>query len=152
MTDFRNTKAELNKNGGARALIFDIQRNSFVDGPGIRTTVFFKGCNLRCAWCHNPESQACRRELMFYKEKCIGCGKCREVCQSGQKSCTACGACAAVCPVSAREISGVEYTLSELIRECRKGKTTILVTHDAADAEMADCRITFDENRKIKLE
>ena len=120
MTDFRNTKAELNKNGGAHALIFDIQRNSFVDGPGIRTTVFFKGCNLRCAWCHNPESQACRRELMFYKEKCIGCGKCREVCQSGQKSCTACGACAAVCPVSAREISGVEYTLSELIRECRK--------------------------------
>ena len=52
------------------ATIFDIQRNSFVDGPGIRTTVFFKGCNLRCAWCHNPESQNPKTEMLFYKNKC----------------------------------------------------------------------------------
>ena len=50
-----------------KATIFDIERNSYVDGPGIRTTVFFKGCNLRCAWCHNPESQSALPQMMFYK-------------------------------------------------------------------------------------
>ena len=54
-----------------KATIFDIQRASYVDGPGIRTTVFFKGCNLRCAWCHNPESQSASPEMMFYKNKCV---------------------------------------------------------------------------------
>ena len=66
-----------------KATIFDIQRNSFVDGPGIRTTVFFKGCNLRCKWCHNPESQSFDKQMMFYKDKCTGCGKCAEVCPKG---------------------------------------------------------------------
>ena len=65
------------------ATVFDIERSSYVDGPGIRTTVFFKGCNLRCAWCHNPESQAGGREMLFYKNKCTGCGKCKEKCPSG---------------------------------------------------------------------
>ena len=50
-----------------KAIIFDVQRNSFVDGPGIRTTVFFKGCNLKCKWCHNPESQNLNKEILFYK-------------------------------------------------------------------------------------
>ena len=63
-----------------KATIFDIERNSFVDGPGIRTTVFFKGCNLRCAWCHNPESQNPNVQMMFYADKCIGCGKCESAC------------------------------------------------------------------------
>ena len=63
-----------------KATIFDIGRNSYVDGPGIRTTVFFKGCNLRCAWCHNPESQSPKPQMMFYKNKCTGCGKCKEKC------------------------------------------------------------------------
>ena len=58
------------------AIIFDIQRNSFVDGPGIRTTVFFKGCNLKCKWCHNPESQSSKPQILFYKDKCTGCGRC----------------------------------------------------------------------------
>ena len=61
-----------------KATIFDIERNSYVDGPGIRTTVFFKGCNLRCAWCHNPESQSPKPQMMFFKNKCTGCGKCKE--------------------------------------------------------------------------
>ena len=61
------------------ALIFDIQRNSFVDGPGIRTTVFFKGCNLKCKWCHNPESQSPKPQILFYKDKCTGCGRCKGI-------------------------------------------------------------------------
>ena len=62
------------------ATLFDIERNSFVDGPGIRTTVFFKGCNLHCAWCHNPESQKFSAQMMYYRDKCRGCGKCKDAC------------------------------------------------------------------------
>lgn len=58
-----------------KAVIFDIQRVSVVDGPGIRTTVFFKGCNLKCAWCHNPESQEKEPQMMFYRNKCTSCGQ-----------------------------------------------------------------------------
>lgn len=61
------------------ATFFDIERNSFVDGPGIRTTVFFKGCNLRCKWCHNPESQSFGKQIMSYQSKCTDCGKCRDL-------------------------------------------------------------------------
>lgn len=59
-----------------KGTIFNLQRFSIYDGPGIRTTVFLKGCPLRCAWCHNPESQSIKPEIMFYSEKCIGCGRC----------------------------------------------------------------------------
>ena len=61
--------------------IFNIQHFSIHDGPGIRTTVFFKGCNLKCAWCHNPESQSAIPELMFHEKKCIGCGACVDICE-----------------------------------------------------------------------
>ena len=72
-----------------KALVTDIQRFSLHDGPGIRTTVFLKGCPLRCAWCHNPECISFEKETLFYPEKCIGCGKCAEGCYSGAK--TLCG-------------------------------------------------------------
>ena len=62
------------------AVIFDISHSSFVDGPGIRTTVFFKGCNLRCKWCHNPETIDRKKQLLFVASKCIGCGKCELHC------------------------------------------------------------------------
>lgn len=66
-------------------LITEVQRFSVHDGPGIRTTVFFKGCPLRCAWCHNPECISPQPEELFYPEKCIGCGKCREGCFAGAR-------------------------------------------------------------------
>ncbi|MBR0144688.1 MAG: glycyl-radical enzyme activating protein [Clostridia bacterium] len=71
--------------GSVKARIADIQRASIHDGPGIRTTVFFKGCPLRCAWCHNPECISFEKETLYYPEKCIGCGKCSEGCFSGAR-------------------------------------------------------------------
>ena len=100
-----------------KATIFDIQRTSFVDGPGIRTTVFFKGCNLRCAWCHNPESQRFEKQFMFYKDKCIGCGKCFEKCHNQLKNCDFCGQCEIYCPSEARKICGKEYTVEEVYEQ-----------------------------------
>ena len=104
------------------ATIFDIQRNSYVDGPGIRTTVFFKGCNLRCAWCHNPESQSAIPQMMFYKNKCTGCGKCKEKCPNNLEKCELCGICTLYCPQNAREICGKKYTVGEVMGEILKDK------------------------------
>lgn len=105
-----------------KGMIFDIEHGSFVDGPGIRTTVFFKGCNLKCAWCHNPESQSPKPQVMYYKDKCTGCGKCKEVCPNGLTQCELCGKCEMICPQNARKISGKEYTSDEIFEEIAKDK------------------------------
>lgn len=101
-----------------RLHLFDIQRFSVQDGPGIRTSVFLKGCGVGCLWCHNPESIAEGDQLLFYGEKCVGCGACQEACPQGvhrltagehlmaRSSCIACGSCARVCPQGALEIAG----------------------------------------------
>ena len=95
--------------------IFDIQRFSLHDGPGVRTTVFFKGCSLRCVWCHNPESQKKEKELMFFRHKCLSCGKCEALCKkSFTKECIAYGKCVDICPAGAREISGEEKTVEDV--------------------------------------
>lgn len=95
-----------------KANIFEIQKNSFVDGPGIRTTVFFKGCNLKCKWCHNPESQSASFQIMHYKNICIGCKKCKEVCK--YEKCVLCGKCVDVCLSGARKVCGKEYSVKEV--------------------------------------
>ena len=105
-----------------KATIFDIERSSFVDGPGIRTTVFFKGCNLRCEWCHNPESQSKNKQILFYKDKCTGCEKCKSVCPYAFEKCDFCGKCALYCPQDARKICGKEYTVEEVLSEILKDK------------------------------
>ena len=101
-------------------MVFDIAHSSFVDGPGLRTTVFFKGCNLRCDWCHNPESQNHAPCKMFYADKCIGCGACKSVCPSPKK-CLLCGRCGDVCPTGAVSVCGkwrsVRDILSEVLRD-----------------------------------
>ena len=106
----------------SNAILFDIERNSYVDGPGIRTTVFFKGCNLHCVWCHNPESQSFSTQMMFYTDKCIGCGKCRQVCAHQLQSCSLCGKCTLYCPKDARKICGKEYTAQKVLSEVKKDK------------------------------
>ncbi|MBQ9783891.1 MAG: glycyl-radical enzyme activating protein [Clostridia bacterium] len=93
-------------------LIFDVKRTSTADGPGVRTVVFFKGCNLDCFWCHNPEGKRADAEVAFFSEKCVSCGTCRNICS--QKSCTACGKCTAYCPANARRLYGKTYTPQEL--------------------------------------
>lgn len=103
--------------------VFNIQRYSIHDGDGIRTTIFFKGCPLRCAWCHNGESWNPAPELMWDEEKCVRCGACAAVCPHGAASafrldrslCAACGSCVQSCPAGARQLSGRRYTPEELV-------------------------------------
>lgn len=102
------------------AMIFDTQHASFVDGPGIRTTVFFKGCNLKCRWCHNPEGISPTRQLMIFRNKCTGCGRCAAVCKNSP--CILCGRCADVCPNDARKICGEERGVEEVLSEIIKDK------------------------------
>lgn len=97
-------------------MIFDIEHGSFVDGPGIRTTVFFKGCNLRCAWCHNPESQSAKSQKLYYADRCLHCERCREVCPSPD-SCIFCGRCARVCPRGAVQLRGEKRTADKVMTE-----------------------------------
>ncbi len=112
--------------------ITNIQKFSVHDGDGIRTSVFFKGCPLRCEWCHNPETQRYEREMQFDSGKCIGCGACVKACPHAalsmkdgrpvldKKACTLCGKCADFCPVGLREIAGRGYTVKELVKELMK--------------------------------
>lgn len=110
-----------------QSLIFDIKRYAINDGPGIRVVVFFKGCNLRCAWCHNPESISANPEKMYSPTKCIRCGSCVDACPekaimltadgiiTDPELCVLCGKCTDVCPTKALEMSGKNMTVSEIM-------------------------------------
>ena len=119
-------------------LFFDIKKYSINDGPGIRVTVFFKGCGLHCNWCHNPESQSRNMEKMYNANKCIGCFSCIEVCPNealtvtidngivtDNISCKLCGDCVDVCPTQAMEMSGRNYTVEELLKIIKRESPTI---------------------------
>ena len=107
-----------------RPLIFQIRRFALDDGPGIRTTVFFKGCPLSCAWCHNPEGISPSREITRESSRCIGCGECRAVCPRGADPhvCTACGLCADACPAAARAVCGTFYAIDALMAHLMKDR------------------------------
>jgi pyruvate formate lyase activating enzyme len=109
-----------------KAKIFEIKRFAVHDGDGIRTTVFFKGCPLKCVWCHNPEGIDFKPQLAYYENKCTGCGKCASVCPSGahgikaghifeREKCICCGVCADTCYANALTLYGKDASAKELI-------------------------------------
>lgn len=120
------------------APVFNIQTYSIHDGPGIRVTVFVKGCPLRCLWCANPESNLAKSQLMVYLNKCTGCGACVDKCPKGaislhvdgnsakahtdRRACVDCGACVEVCPADARELSGKDMNVREVLDVILKDK------------------------------
>ena len=113
-------------------IVMDIQKFCLQDGPGIRTTIFLKGCNMKCKWCHNPESMELAPVLMYLSEKCIGCKACVRECSNGvhffeekthkidRSKCTACGACVDTCLYQALSISGTFMTVDEVMKEIVK--------------------------------
>ena len=132
-----------------KGLIFDIQRGSCVDGPGIRTSVFFKGCNLKCKWCHNPESQSKNKQILFYKDKCDGCGKCATVCKYQLKKCDFCGECTLHCPNGAKELCGKEYGVDEVLTEILKDKAFYDVSGGGVTFSGGECMLQIDFLQKI---
>ncbi|MCK5251242.1 MAG: glycyl-radical enzyme activating protein [Spirochaetaceae bacterium] len=117
------------------AAVFDIERYATEDGPGIRSVVFFKGCNLRCHWCQNPESHSSSSQIMYYRKQCISCGRCVEACHTDaihdaqpfrfvtdHVKCDLCGKCIDVCFTNSRKIIGRQIPLDEIMGELRKDK------------------------------
>ena len=113
--------------------VFNIERGSNEDGPGIRTVVFLKGCGLRCKWCANPESQLAAPEIMHIGNVCVQCGRCVETCPQGAISrregygyitdrakCILCLACVRGCYINARKLQGMKYTVDALVQEVLK--------------------------------
>ena len=139
-------------------MIFDIQRGSYVDGPGIRTTVFMKGCNLSCAWCHNPESQSRNIERMWYESKCHFCGKCAVVCENGavsfdpttgklafeKEKCLFCGKCALYCPADAISVCGRLMDVGEVFSEVRKDKVFYETSGGGVTVSGGECMLRPD--------
>ncbi|UZP66676.1 glycyl-radical enzyme activating protein [Desulfovibrio mangrovi] len=115
-----------------QGMIYNIQRMSVHDGPGLRTTVFLKGCPLSCLWCSNPESQKTTPQMLFFENLCTGCGACAQACSNGAVTmfggksgrdvgkCIDCGQCAQACPNKAREMSGKLMTVEEVMAVVRK--------------------------------
>jgi len=148
------------------ATVFNVQRFSTEDGPGIRTTVFFKGCPLKCLWCHNPEGMSPKPQIMWYDVRCIGARDCLTACPEGaleltkqgmnidRGKCRGCGDCAEACPAAALELIGKKWTLEALLEEAGRdrafygnsgGGVTLsggepLMQHKFVMAFMAACR------------
>lgn len=113
-------------------IIFDIKRYAIHDGPGIRTTVFFKGCPLTCPWCHNPEGIDRDPRVVYRQHACIGCRECIDACpekalapgpdgiRTDETGCRQCGACVKACPAGAREMAGARETVASLMEIIRK--------------------------------
>lgn len=144
--------------------IFNIQKFSINDGPGIRTTVFFKGCNLRCIWCHNPESWSPKKQILFAPNKCISCGKCFEVCPvnahqmiNGERVflrdlCQGCGKCAETCYAEALTLSGKSMSVEEVMEEVIKDKPFYDNSGGGVTFSGGECMLQIEFLKKLLIE
>ena len=134
-----------------KGIIFDIKRYAIHDGPGIRTTAFFKGCPLRCLWCCNPESYKSAPEIVYTDRLCIHCGSCQMVCPNNalkisknkleiiREKCNGCGTCAIECPANALELSGKPYSVKELLAEVEKDSTFYQTSEGGVTVSGGEC-------------
>lgn len=137
--------------------LFDVQRNSFVDGPGIRTAIFFRGCNLHCAWCHNPEGLSGKKEILYYAEKCLNCKRCSCLCpkqaiESGKidfRRCNACGICCENCPAGALETCGYDCTDDELFSLIFKDKSYYDNSGGGVTFSGGECMLQAEAVRRV---
>ena len=132
------------------AKISNIARGSLHDGPGVRTVIYFKGCGLRCRWCHNPETFSKKREILFTPSKCISCGACSAVCpehhtagENGvtflRDGCTACGRCADVCPTLALSLCGEDMDTDTVFTAVEKDLTYYTASHGGVTFSGGEC-------------
>ena len=135
-----------------KGYVTNIQRFSLNDGDGIRTTVFLQGCNMRCEWCHNPETLARVNVPLYYARKCIGCGYCFAACSTGArmanfdvKLCINCGACAQVCYAGAIAMSGYEATVQDVVREVKQDQLYYSCSHGGVTFSGGEalCQVDF---------
>ena len=135
-----------------KGILFDVVHGSFTDGRGVRTVIFFKGCNLRCRWCHNPESIDAKPQMMFYKNRCTNCNTCKAICPQKGEKCNLCGRCEQYCPSSAKKVCGKIWTLEEVMDEIQKDETFYKDSDGGVTFSGGECMLQIDFLKSLLMQ